>query len=148
MEIFRVNREHLDEVARLFDLYRQFYEQKPDLEACRDYLGKRLQRDESVIFAARNDDGEFLGFTQLYHGFCSVAMGETITLYDLYVEAQARRMGIAEKLMNRAREYAESCGVAFMTLETATDNYPGQALYEKLGWERDTEFYTYHLPIS
>ena len=49
--------------------------------------------------------------------------------------------------MERASVYAESTGAKGLTLETAMDNLPAQALYESLGWKRDTEFYRYELDL-
>ena len=65
-------------------------------------------------------------------------------LYDLYVAKAARRRGVATALMSRAQSFAMEQGAAWLKLETAIDNAPGQALYEKMGWERDEAFYTYH----
>ena len=54
----------LDDLAPLFDGYRQFYGQRADLAAARAFLSERLRRNESVIFLA-SADGMALGFTQL-----------------------------------------------------------------------------------
>jgi ribosomal protein S18 acetylase RimI-like enzyme len=143
--IFRATIDHLDQLADLYDQYRQFYQQKPDLEACRGFLGERIRNQESVIFAAQQDNGEIVGFTQLYNSYCSVEMEKLIYLYDLFVAPQARRQGAARALMDAARQYAVSCGAGRLQLETAVTNHPGQKLYEDLGWERDEEFYTYNL---
>jgi len=43
--------ENLDELAVLFDQYRQFYQQSPDFDACRACMAERTENDESVIFA-------------------------------------------------------------------------------------------------
>ena len=37
---------------RLFDAYRQFYEQPPDLALARAFIGGRLERGESIVFLA------------------------------------------------------------------------------------------------
>jgi ribosomal protein S18 acetylase RimI-like enzyme len=148
MNVYRAGIQHLDQLAPLFDQYRQFYEQAPNPEGCRRFLSRRLENDESVIFAARSTDGETIGFTQLYRSFCSVEMKELIYLYDLYVQPSARRQGAARKLMEAARRYATDHGAARLQLETATGNLPGQALYESLGWKRDGEFFTYHLDLT
>ena len=145
MNIFRANIDQLDSLAGLYDQYRQFYEQEPDFEACRAFLDNRIRKNESVIFAAQGDEGELIGFTQLYRSFCSVEMKELIYLYDLFVAPRARRQGVARSLMEAARQYAVDRGAGRLQLETAITNHPGQALYEDLGWERDDEFYTYHL---
>ncbi len=148
MKILRATLEHLDEVADLFDRYRQFYEQPADAERCRAFIEARMKNLESVIFAAQAADGRLVGFTQLYHSFCSVEMAELVYLYDLYVLPAARRQGVAEALMTAAREHAARRGAGRLQLETAIDNRAGQALYEKLGWERDRDFLTYHLPLQ
>lgn len=148
MNVFRARIEHLDAVAVLFDQYRQFYEEQADLAACRKFLAERLRNKESIIIAAESAEGELTGFTQLYRSFCSVEMAELVYLYDLFVAPAARRQGVAQALMEAARDYATSRGAGRLQLETAITNLPGQALYEKLGWQRDEEFYTYHLPLN
>jgi len=147
MNIFQANTEHLDQLAGLFDQYRVFYEQDSDFAACRNFLAERLDKDQSVIFAARSEDGALTGFTQLYRSFCSVELKPLVYLYDLFVEPGTRRSGVARALMNAATEYARSHGADRLQLETAIDNTQAQALYEDLGWEKDTEFFTYHLAL-
>lgn len=148
MKIIRAGIEQLEAVAALFDQYRQFYEEQADLAACKQFIGNRLSNNQSVIFAAQSVTGELLGFTQLYRSFCSVEMTELIYLYDLFVTPAARRQGVARSLMQAAREYASSRGAGRLQLETAITNLAGQALYEQLGWQRDEEFFTYHLPLN
>lgn len=148
MRIVRGTIDHIDGLAGLFDQYRQFYEQKADPEGCRAFMTERIRNNESVVFAAQADDGEIVGFTQLYRSFCSVEMKELIYLYDLFVSPRARREGVARALMEAARQYAASRGAGRLMLETAINNRPAQALYEDLGWERDEEFYTYNLAIQ
>jgi len=148
MNIFRGNIEHLDDLADLFDQYRQFYEQPPNFEACRAFMAERIKNNESVIFAAQSDDGTLIGFTQLYRSFCSVELKEIFYLYDLFVDPSARRVGAARALMEAARQYASAREAGRLTLETAISNHVAQALYEDLGYERDKEFYTYHLDLQ
>jgi len=148
MRIFRADSRHLNDVAELFDQYRQFYKQPADAEGCRRFIRDRMANDESVIFAAQQGDGTLIGFTQLYHSFCSVAMAKLIYLYDLYVVPEARRHGVARALMETAKDHGVEHGAGRLQLETAVDNHPAQALYEKLGWERDLQFYTYSLQLD
>lgn len=148
MKILRANLNHLDVVANLFDQYRQFYEQEADFTGCRTYINQRMTNDESVIFIAQTDEGETIGFTQLYPSFCSVAMKKIIYLYDLFVVPSARRTGVGATLILVAKEYAQTYGADRLTLETGVDNSAAQALYESLGYERDSDFYTYHLQFG
>lgn len=147
MTIYKASLNDLDGVAVLFDKYRQFYEQAPDLAGCRSYIEQRMTNNESVIFVAKNEAGELVGFTQLYHTFCSVARAPILQLYDLFVDPTARRKGIGRNLMNHATEYAKAYGASRLQLETGIENTQAQALYEQLGYERDTLFYSYSLTL-
>jgi len=50
MHIKRATMSDLDDVAPLFDGYRQFYGQRSDLAAARAFLGERLRRDAGPGF--------------------------------------------------------------------------------------------------
>ena len=147
-EIIQAELQHLDLIAPLFDSYRQFYEQDPDLPKARAFIEARLAEDESVIFLALNEKGHGLGFTQLYPSYCSVEAQHVWLLYDLFVAPEVRRQGIAKQLMDAAKSLGIETGAAWLKLDTAVTNIPGQTLYESLGWEREEEFYTYFLPLE
>jgi GNAT superfamily N-acetyltransferase len=133
----------LDDVAVLFDAYRQFYEMPPDLALARRYLDERFRRQESVLIVAENREGRIVGFTQLYPAFCSVLAARTFILYDLFVEPDARGTGAGRALMEAAEAHARRAGAARLELGTAKTNVIGQSLYESCGWERDEVFYVY-----
>ncbi|MBR9795552.1 MAG: GNAT family N-acetyltransferase, partial [Gammaproteobacteria bacterium] len=99
----------LDQLAELFDQYRQFYECPPDLGAAKNWLAENLERGRSTLFAADNGS-QLLGFTQLYPALCSVDLVDYFVLYDLYVVEAARRQGIARALMNAASDWAKAQG--------------------------------------
>jgi ribosomal protein S18 acetylase RimI-like enzyme len=133
----------LDAAAALFDGYRQFYEQPSDLALARRYLTERFERKESVLIVAEDDKGTLIGFTQLYPTFCSVRAAHTFVLYDLFVTPAARGTGAGRALMQAAEAHARKAGAARMELSTAKTNVVGQALYESLGWQKDTTFLVY-----
>ena len=137
----------LDTLVPLFDGYRQFYRQPADLPRARAFLAERIERDESLILLARDDDGAGLGFTQLYPLFSSVRAVRTWLLNDLFVTSSARRRGVAGALLRAAAEQARTRGAASLSLSTALDNAPAQALYESLGWQRDSGFCEYSLGL-
>ena len=147
MKILKATKEHTPKIAELFDLYRQFYECEPDIELAEAYISERILKGESVIFIA-DDNGTLKGFVQMYPSFCSVDAIKIYILYDLYVDASCRNSGIGALLMNRASEHAREQGVSRIDLMTAFNNKPGQHLYEKLGYKRESEdFYTYSLQL-
>ena len=137
----------LDQLADLFDQYRQFYECPPDLIAAKNWIAENFERGRSTIFAADNGY-QLIGFTQLYPALCSVDLVDYFVLYDLFVAPSARRQGIARALMNAASEWAKAQGAARLDLETARDNYPGQVLYRDLGYELDEVFLKFSLDLG
>ncbi|QOR37762.1 GNAT family N-acetyltransferase [Billgrantia diversa] len=135
----------LDPLSQLLDGYRQFYRQEPNLEGARRFLQARLERGDSHILVHVGPQGELQGFVQLYPLLSTVRLAPLWLLNDLFVSPEARRGGVGRALMQAARELAESHGVGHLKLATEIDNRTAQALYESLGWQRDTTFYHYGL---
>ncbi|MEO8632717.1 MAG: GNAT family N-acetyltransferase [Chloroflexota bacterium] len=117
----------LDAVAPLFDAYRQFYGQRSDVAAARDFLGERLRREESLMLS-------------------SVSVRRLWILNDLFVRPGVRRGGVGRRLLERAREWAVETGAKGLTLATAVDNAAARSLYESCGWRQD-EFRHYTLLV-
>ena len=145
-QIVRATKAHIPEVARLFDLYRQFYQCASDLELATNFIDSRVCNDESIIFMVLLRSGNGAGFVQMYPSFCSVEAVKIQILYDLYVDSDFRKHGLGRMLMARATRYARESGAARLDLLTAKDNFPGQALYESLGYVKTNEdFFAYSL---
>ena len=138
----------IDAVAPLFDAYRQFYEQAPDLPLATKFIRDRIRRNESVIILAEDDDRQALGFCQLYPSFCSVEAVPIYVLYDLFVRPDVRKSGAGTALMLAAERHAIRNGFARMDLTTAKTNLAAQSLYQSLGWIRDEVFLTYNKPVQ
>jgi len=137
----------LDELARLFDGYRQFYECEPDPAGASAWMAANFNEQRSTVFVA--EDGDALtGFTQLYPALCSVDMQPFYVLYDLFVDPSSRRLGIGRALMNAAADWARAQGACRIDLETAHSNVIGQGLYESLGYEQDLVFRKYSLDFT
>lgn len=145
--IRRARQDDLDNLAVLFDLYRQFYECPSDPDAAKRWLQHNMEAQRSIIFTA-DTGSELLGLTQLYPALCSVDLVEYYVLYDLYVLEDARRQGVARALMNAASHWAREQGAARLDLETARDNAAGQALYRDLGYTLDEIFLKFSLDLT
>lgn len=145
--IITATADHLDHLAPLFDGYRQFYQQPSDVASARAFLAERLAHQESVIFLALDDQGQGLGFTQLYPTFSSISLRRLWILNDLFVAPNARQRGVASHLLEAARQHAIQTNAKGLTLQTAHTNLPAQALYESLGWQWDTEYRSYFLAV-
>jgi ribosomal protein S18 acetylase RimI-like enzyme len=133
----------LDVVASLFDRYRQFYLQAPDLSLATGFIRERLLNRESVILLATDEAHGVIGFCQLYPSFCSVEAKPIYTLYDLFVMPEVRRGGAGKALLLAAERHAAASGRARMDLTTARTNRAAQSVYEALGWVRDDVFLAY-----
>jgi GNAT superfamily N-acetyltransferase len=146
MEVFPAHYEQLEEVSKLFDHYRVFYQSSPDLEAARKFLQERFQKGDSIIFVV-NDGGRIVGFTQLYPSFSSVSMKRVWILNDLFVEEPYRGNGCAKLLMSAAENFARETGAIRIILATQISNVAAQSLYELRGYTKDEEFYHYALRL-
>lgn len=140
-KIIRAEREHLEDVAPLFDAYRVFYKQKSDQDKALEFLTERFLNDESVIYMAYENE-KAIGFTQLYTTFSSVSLKTAYILNDLFVDPEHRKNGVGEALLLQAQKLCTEKKFKGISLETAHDN-PAQRLYEKLGWEKDAGYFHY-----
>lgn len=138
----------VEQLAPLFDAYRQFYQQPSDVALARDFLAERLSRAESVVFVAERD-GRAVGFVQLYPLFSSTAARprRLWLLNDLFVSPDVRGGGVGRALMERARRLAEETGAVGLELVTAVTNRGAQRLYESLGYRLDDGFLRYELGL-
>lgn len=137
----------LDALAALLDQHRVLQRQPSDVLAARAFLKARFDHGESVLFIAEADTGQGLagvGFAQLYPSYSSTALARVLVLNDLFVQEQARRQGVAARLLHAVEQYAWAHGAVRLTLNVARDNTVGQALYTAQGWQADQQFHMFH----
>jgi ribosomal protein S18 acetylase RimI-like enzyme len=142
VEVRRAEARDLDALVPLFDAYRQFYGQPSDLPRAYAFLAERFLRGQSTVFLAETG-ARAVGFVQLYPSFSSTRTAPILILNDLYVAPEARRTGAARALLAAAEAFAKADGAAGLILSTGVENRPAQALYEAMGWVRETRFYEY-----
>jgi GNAT superfamily N-acetyltransferase len=151
VEIIQARENEIESAALLFDAYRQFYKQPSDIASARNFLSQRLQEKNSVIFLAllheegTSSEVQVVGFAQLYPTFASISLKPLWILSDLFVAPEARHKNVGKLLLARSRQLAVETQAEGLTLQTANDNYPAQALYESQGWEKETVYRTYNL---
>ena len=141
--IIKASNTNINQVSELFDSYRQFYKYESNIVESKKYINDRINNNESTIFLALNEKKDPVGFVQLYETFGSLHLGKIIILYDLYVKKNYRKFGVGLKLMKKSEEFAESIGAKAIELSTAKNNLTAQSLYEKIGYIRDNDFYSY-----
>jgi ribosomal protein S18 acetylase RimI-like enzyme len=137
----------LPALVPLFDAYRQFYRRATDPEGAHRFLRERFEHNQSVIFIAM-DGPAAVGFTQLYPSFSSASMGRIFIVNDVYVRPEARGRGVASALLDAAVDYGRAVGALRLVLSTEHTNTTAQSLYEKLGWQRDSDFIVYQRLVT
>ena len=134
----------LDAIAPLFDAYRRFFTEKPDLETSRRFLGERLERGESVVLAAF-DGSEAAGFLQLYPLFSSWYCKRQWFLSDLYVDERFRERGIGKHLVSACIDFAKRGGARAILVELPFSEPHLVKFYGELGFTKDDVFELYRL---
>ena len=137
----------LEQLAPLFDGYRQFYGKPSDADLARRFLSDRLSKQDSLVLIAEAPGAGAIGFVQLYPSFSSVRAARIYILNDLFVAASARRHGTGALLLRAAADFARSSGAVRLQLSTEITNLAAQRLYTALGWKRDEDFYEYGLSL-
>lgn len=137
----------LDAIAPLFDAYRRFFTEKPDLETSRQFLGERLERGESVVLAAF-DGPTAAGFLQLYPLFSSWYCKRQWFLSDLYIDEPFRERGIGRRLVSACVDYAKLDGARAILVELPFSEPHLVEFYCKLGFAKDAVFDLYRLVPS
>lgn len=138
--------EDLEGIATLFNHYRMFYRQESNVEGTAEFLCERIEKGESVIFVALQD-GEYVGFTQLYPSFSSISMKRLWILNDLFVHENSRGTGVGKSLLEAAKQFASKNGAKGLKLQTEVDNITAQRLYAENGYMRDSHYYHYELTL-
>ncbi len=133
----------LPALAPLFDQYRQFQGQPPDLAAAQRFLRERFEHGQSVVFMAWRGDTP-LGFAQLLPSFSSVSLTRVFILNDLFVASAGRRQGVATRLLDAVLAHAWALGAVRVSLNVARNNPEAQALYAARGWRADQQFIAFH----
>lgn len=142
MKIIQAGSKELPLLTELFNLYRIFYHQQSEINGANEFLKKRIENGESVIFLAFYKD-EPVGFTQLYPSFSSISMKKSWILNDLYVKEIARKQGFGEALIKSAIQFARETDSKGLLLQTDKENTDAQRLYEKVGFKKETSYFYY-----
>lgn len=124
----------LPNLVELFEGYRTYYKQSSAPEEATEFLRQRLTNDESVIYAAEQDNGQLGGFTQLYPLFSSTRMKRVWLLNDLFVSPEYRGLGLSVRLIEEAKSLVRKTKALGMYLETQTSNEIGNQLYPRAGF--------------
>jgi [ribosomal protein S18]-alanine N-acetyltransferase len=96
----------------------------------RDMLARELRNpDVARVYVLRNRDGELLAFCACWF------IADELHINTLAVRADARRQGLATKLLRFAFDEASAAGITRATLEVRRSNEAALKLYDRLGFQ-------------
>ncbi|MFP3592692.1 GNAT family N-acetyltransferase [Chryseobacterium sp. SIMBA_038] len=124
----------LPQLTELFDQYRVFYHKESDIPAAENFLNERIENKDSEIFVAE-ENGNLIGFVQLFPIFSSTRMQRYWLLNDLYVNENHRGKGFSKELIEEAKQLAKSTDACGVLLETGKSNDIGNQLYPACGFK-------------
>jgi GNAT superfamily N-acetyltransferase len=137
--ISTVGEADLGELLPLMRGYADFYEVSPSDEALLA-LSRALIADpvtEGMQFLARDGEGRAIGFATVYWLWSTTTATRIGLMNDLFVAPEGRGSGAAEALIERCRAACRERGASKLTWQTAKDNGRAQAVYDRIGGERE-----------
>ena len=102
-------------------------------QAAQPYLEDRNNK----LFVAEDGEGSFLGYTLLGSSEPFYSPKPLGFIFDIYVEEKARRMGVAQKLLDFAFDWFKGQGLKKVKLEVAESNWRARSLYLKMGFKQE-----------
>ncbi|RNB89925.1 GNAT family N-acetyltransferase [Brevibacillus fluminis] len=130
------------DLPQLLDLLHQYivdFYQSPDpgKEALTNLVNHLIADPSAGIqFVAEADGQRLVGFATLYFTFNTLEAKRMAFLYDLFVVPGTRGQKIGERLFQTCLSHIRKNGYSHMIWETAHDNHTAQALYDKMGAQK------------
>ncbi len=127
----------VDELSILFNEYRIFYKNDPDILGAKLFLLERINNKESEIFVVESNSRKIVGFLQMYPLFSSTRMQKLWLLNDLFVDFKYRGLGLSKLLIKKAQNHCLATNACSIILETEKENKIGNQLYLTTGFAKD-----------
>lgn len=122
-----------------------FYQKpKPNENDLNNLIQHLIDHPEAGLQFVAEKDGELVGFATLYFTFSTLQVKRAAILNDLFVAKEARGHKVGEQLFQTCLDYIRENHFAYMTWETAKDNFAAQSLYNKMGGQQ-SEWLVYEI---
>lgn len=143
--IEQITKSNLNEVLPLIRKYQEFYKvAEISDEKNQQFFSQFAEGSPLGCQFAFRMGGELVAFATVYFTFTSTIAAKVAVLNDLYTLPNARRSGVAKKLVEHCRQYAANNGAARLQWVTAPDNKQAQKLYNTMDTSKSMwHFYTY-----
>jgi GNAT superfamily N-acetyltransferase len=100
-----------------------------------------------VQLIARNGEGKAVGFATIFWTWSTTSAARLGVMNDLFVAQGARGGGTAEALIAGCVERCRERGATELAWQTAHTNLRAQAVYERIGGQRDERWLDYSLGV-
>ena len=112
-------------------------------------LSRALMADRAAVRLAPDELEPLVravGFATLFWLWSTLSASRIGLMNDLFVSADARGGGLAERLIAACRERCADRGATALVWQTAKDNHRAQAVYDRVGGHR-AEWLDYTLAV-
>jgi GNAT superfamily N-acetyltransferase len=147
--IATVTEADLAELLPLMRGYCEFYEVGPTDDALLALSRALIENPgEGVQLVARDDDGVAVGFATIFWTWQTLSASRLGVMNDLFVSEHARGGGHADALIAECVERCRQHGATDLAWQTARTNERAQAVYDRVGAERDDRWLDYSLSVA
>ena len=128
--------------------YCDFYEVAPSDEALLALARVLIEDpDQGLQLIARSDAGTAIGFATVFWTWSTLSAARLGVMNDLFVAEGARGGGAAYALIAACAERCRERGVTELAWQTAHTNLRAQAVYDRVGAQRDERWLDYSLSV-
>lgn len=120
--------------------YQRFYDAEPDEERNRAFFRRFIAPSQDGLLLGAWYEGRLVGFACLYWTFSSTRAAEVALMNDLFVDPDARGLGVGKALIESAADAARTRGSGHLEWLTHIDNRKAQRLYEQFRADRSSWF--------
>jgi GNAT superfamily N-acetyltransferase len=139
----------LPDLLPLMRAYCEFYEVGPSDEALLALSRNLIEHPgEGLQLIARGDDGTAIGFATVFWTWQTLSASRLGVMNDLFVSEAARGGGHADALIAECAARCRERGATDLAWQTARTNGRAQAVYDRVGAERDDRWLDYSLTVE
>ena len=106
----------------------------------RPHAKQVIDSPENAVFVAEGPSGQVLGYTIVGAATTMLTPTPFGFVYDMWVAPDARRQGVARRLLERASDWGRARGYRKLKLEVAATNAAARALYGSNGFAEERIF--------
>lgn len=105
MKVFKAEQWNIQALLPLFEEYRLNNGMQENPERTLTFLTNRIRFNESMFFIALDDNGQAIGFVQLFPRLATLQLERYWQLTDIFVKEDKHQTDIYAALISKAKEF-------------------------------------------